>query len=81
MKSAARNVPQPFQVAAKSKSALFEVPATWKGCGTFSEESAEKTEITEQTERSLGCFPLFFRLFRYLRLFRALSSCFPYRVT
>jgi hypothetical protein len=50
MKSAARKVPQPFQVAAKSKWVLFEAPATWKGCGTFSEENAEHTEITEQTE-------------------------------
>jgi hypothetical protein len=44
MKSAARNVPQPFQVAAPFKLALFEVPATWKGCGAFSEENAEHTE-------------------------------------
>jgi hypothetical protein len=38
MKSAARNVPQPFQVAGTSKWVLFEVPATFPGCGTFSEE-------------------------------------------
>jgi hypothetical protein len=38
MKSAARNVPQPFQVAGKSKRTHFDFPATWKGCGTFSEE-------------------------------------------
>jgi hypothetical protein len=38
MKSMARDVPQPFQVAAKSNLALFKVPATWKGRGTFSEE-------------------------------------------
>jgi hypothetical protein len=44
MKSAARNVPQPFQVAAKSKWVLFEAPATWKGCGTFSEERTEQRE-------------------------------------
>jgi hypothetical protein len=44
MKSAARKVPQPFQVAAKSKWVLFEVPATWKGCGTFSEESTEQMD-------------------------------------
>jgi hypothetical protein len=29
------NVPQPFQVAGNSKSANFEFPATWKGCGTL----------------------------------------------
>jgi hypothetical protein len=42
IKGAARGVPQPFQVAAKSKWDLFEVPATWKGCGTLSEEAVLK---------------------------------------
>jgi hypothetical protein len=64
MKSAARNVPQPFQVAAKSKWVLFEVPATWKGCGTFSEESTEITEHAEECEsgKFLNCLhlPIFF---------------------
>jgi hypothetical protein len=55
MKSAARNVPQPFQVAGNSKLALFEFPATWKGCGTFSEESTEQTEEYESS-KFLNCF-------------------------
>jgi putative ABC transport system permease protein len=38
MKSAERDVPRPFQVAVRSRLALFEVSATWKGRGTFSEE-------------------------------------------
>jgi SM-20-related protein len=39
MKSAARDVPQPVQVARTLKLALFEVSATCPGCGTFAEEA------------------------------------------
>src|SRR5262249_2494565 len=32
------NVPQPFRVAGNSATALFDIPAIWKGCGTFSKK-------------------------------------------
>jgi hypothetical protein len=71
MKSAARNVPQPFQVAAKSKWVLFEVPATWKGCGTFSEENTESTE--QDGTNGMGLSALLFSVYSIsFSLFRTL---------